>query len=148
VNPWVGPFEALTEQVDADWTGVWALACTSHQAFGVVQERVLGAIDDWLLNLGGYFIICAFLEVISAHPEAEQSAVPVNARGLEFGDRDGALDPICLLLNSTQHKLTQLAVRDELNLCDQRSALCMRRYLESAALTIARVLDSGSESRR
>ena len=148
VNPWFGPFEALTEQVDADWTGVWALACTSHQAHAVVQERVPGAKDDWLLNLSGYFIRCAFLEVISAHPEAERTAVPLNTRGLEFGDRDGALAAICLLLSGAQHKLRQLAGRAELDLGDERSALCMQRYLESAALTIARVLDSRSESHR
>ena len=142
VNPWFGPFEALTEQVDADWTGVWALACTSHKALAVVQQRVHGAKDDWLLNLSGYFILCAFLEVVSAHPEAERTAVPLNPRGLEFGDRDGALAAICLLLSSAQHKLRQLAGRTELDLGDQRSALCMHRYLESAALTMARVLDS------
>ena len=142
VNPWLGPFEALTEQVDADWIGVWALACTVDQAHAVVQDRVPGATDDWLLNLSGYFIRCAFLEVISAHPEAVRTAAPLNARGLEFGDRDGALTAICVLLSGAQQKLRLLAARTALDRGDERSALCMDRYLESAALTIARVLDS------
>jgi len=146
VNPWVGPFEALTERVDADWAGVWALACTACQALEVVQQTVLGAEDDWVLNLAGYFLVSAFLEVVDVHPEAAHSAETMNPRGLDFGDRDGALAAICLLLNGARRKLTQLAGHTELDLDDQLCALGMHRYLESAAVTIARMLNSRSAS--
>jgi hypothetical protein len=144
VNPWVEPFEALTERVDADWAGVWALACTACQALEVVQLTVPGAEDDWVLNLAGHFIVSAFIEVVDAHPEAAHSAETMNPRGLDFGARDGAVAAICLLLNGARRKLLKLAGRTVLDLDDQLCALGMHRYLESAAVTIARTLHSGS----
>lgn len=142
VNPWVGPFEALTEHVDADWAGVWALASTSCRALEVVQQRASGAEDDWVLNLSGYFMVSACFDVVSVHPEVGRSAETLNPRGLEFGDWDGALAAICLLLDGAQQKLMQLAGRTELDLGDQLNALSMHRYLECAEVTITRMLDS------
>ena len=142
VNPWAGPFETFTEQVDADWGGVWALVSTSCRALEVVQQRASGTEDDWVLNLSGYFIVSACVDVVSLYPPAGQSAAAWSPRRLEFGDCDGALAAICLLLDGAQQKLIQLVGRTALDLGDQLNALSVHRYLECAEVTITRMLES------
>ena len=96
-----------------------------------------------MLNLSGYFMVSACFEVVSVHPEAGQSAEPLNPRRLKFGDCDGALAAISLLLNGAQRKLIQLAGRTELDIGEQLNALSMHRYLECAEVTITRMRRAG-----